>query len=122
MRRTRESFEALLATERAFDVLQEAERSERGYALTENPVFLEPYETAVARGATLFDDVRARIGDNDYAQTQRLGVLRRLTKLKFEDMAGSVALDARRADQRGADAGRFRLRPAFDGGNPCRYR
>jgi signal transduction histidine kinase len=90
--RTTEGFEALLAAERALNTLQEAERSQRGYVLTENPIFLEPYEAAVARGATLFDELDRRIEGADSKQAERLKVLRRLTALKFEEMAGSVAL------------------------------
>src|SRR3546814_765449 len=73
-----QSFEALLAAEKAYNVLQDAERSQRGYVLTENPVFLEPYEAAVSKGGTLFDDVESLVGEDDFSQTQRIAVLRRL--------------------------------------------
>jgi signal transduction histidine kinase len=90
--RTTDGFEALLAAERALNTLQEAERSQRGYVLTENPIFLEPYEAAFARGPGLFDELGRRIyGDNE-RQVERLAVLRQLTRLKLEEMANSVAL------------------------------
>lgn len=90
--RAGESFEALLAAERAYNTLQEADRGQRGYVLTENPVFLETYDAASARGANLFDEVEARLGDSDRSQAERLRVLRRLTALKLNDLARSVAL------------------------------
>jgi len=46
--RTSEGFESLVAAERVINALQEAERSQRGFVLTENPVFLEPYEAATS--------------------------------------------------------------------------
>jgi signal transduction histidine kinase len=90
-----QSFEALLAAEKAYNVLQDAERSQRGYVLTENPVFLEPYEAAVSKGGTLFDDVESLVGEDDFSQTQRIAVLRRLTKLKLEEMQNSIDLTRR---------------------------
>lgn len=90
--RAAQSFEALLAAERAFATLQDAEGSQRGYLLTENPIFLEPYEAAIAHGPTLFDGVEARLGTNEKSQADRVRVLRRLTALKLEEMSQAVAM------------------------------
>jgi signal transduction histidine kinase len=90
--RTTESFEALLATERAYNTLQEAERSQRGYVLTENPIFLEPYEIAVARAPGIYDEIEKLIGNRDSSQAKRLRVLRRLTTLKLEEMESTIEM------------------------------
>lgn len=93
--RTSEGFESLVAAERVINALQEAERSQRGFVLTENPVFLEPYEAAIARSSSVLDELQRRIGEGDERQTARFVVLRRLITLKLEEMARSVEMTRR---------------------------
>lgn len=90
--RTGESFETLLSTERLFSTLQEAESGQRGYVLTENPIFLEPYNTAIARVPKVFAEIETRIDKREYSQIERLGVLHRLTALKIRSLDEVVAL------------------------------
>lgn len=103
--RTTEGYEALLSAERVINTLQEAERSQRGYVLTENPIFLETYHAAVERTTPLFDTMQRRIHDGDNAQADRLRILRRLIVLKLDEMATSVKLtSAGRTEQARIDA------------------
>lgn len=85
-----QSYEIILAAEDVYDSLQDAERGQRGYVLTQNPVFLEPYsenvdavEPRLVRLETLIEGSRA--------QEQRVSALRRLAELKLAEMADVVA-------------------------------
>jgi signal transduction histidine kinase/CheY-like chemotaxis protein len=91
----RNGYEALLAAEQAFDTLQDAERSQRGYVLTENPVFLEPYRQAIAEEPRAFGRLRALVDNTEPAQLQRMRALDRLAELKQAEMAQSIELTRR---------------------------
>ncbi len=90
--RATQGLEALLAAEQAYNSLQDAERSQRGYVITENPIFLEPYNDAIAAEPALTDALERLVGDDNKDQTNRLNLLRKLTALKLEEMANSVEL------------------------------
>jgi PAS domain S-box-containing protein len=100
---------AQLATETLLSTLKDAETGERGFLLTNDPDYLQPYDAA-----------RARLdGDLDRVDTAALGVperqrriarIRELTGEKMSQMAGTVAL--RQSDQ--TQAARERVREDAD--------
>jgi CheY-like chemotaxis protein len=76
---------ALLST------LKDAETSERGFLLTGEDPFLEPYNAAVT---TLPEEIAAtrRAIDSNPVQTERLGRIERLTGQKMSEIANSIEL------------------------------
>jgi CHASE3 domain sensor protein len=67
--------------------LNEAESSQRGFVMTENPVFLRPYEVARA-------DVRARVTNLRTLVADNPGQLRRLTLIESQSRAKFIELDS----------------------------
>ena len=77
----------------------DAETGQRGYLLTHDALYLEPYEDARSRAGALLDRIV-----NDYmfedssppsdAMRARLGKLRELGTAKMEELAASLTLDA----------------------------
>jgi len=85
------AWETRLATEQVVSLLQDAETGQRGYILTGQREFLQPYEAAIRR---LDGDLRAlsvRFA-KDSPQALRLNRARELAKLKLDEMARTIRL------------------------------
>jgi signal transduction histidine kinase/CheY-like chemotaxis protein len=72
-------------------LVTEAESGQRGYLLTGQPVYLQPYETAVARIPSEMDALRDATADNP-AERENLALLRPAVERKLNELGGSIAL------------------------------
>jgi CheY-like chemotaxis protein/CHASE3 domain sensor protein len=86
--------------ESLLSVLKDAETGQRGYLLTGNERYLEPYEGAVAALPRDIASLRAALGD-DAEQIARLDAIEREATMKFEELEQTIALH-RAADVAGA--------------------
>ena len=73
-----------------FSALQDAETAQRGYLLTNDPSYLEPYEQASARLPELKRQMHALVADNP-AQRQRLLELEEAIDIKMLELDRTVA-------------------------------
>jgi len=89
------TFTNLLANLRAD--IRRAESGQRGYILTNEPAYLQDYETAVARIGASLDEVLT-LAAGDPIQRDGLGAVRRLVEEKLEELSQTVALT--RSDRR----------------------
>jgi PAS domain S-box-containing protein len=71
--------------------LKDAETGQRGYLLTGNSNFLEPYETAIANLDSRLESLAKRTAHNPIQQ-QHLQQLRSLTRLKLAELQQTIAL------------------------------
>jgi CHASE3 domain sensor protein len=71
--------------------LDDAETGERGYLLSGDRRFLEPYDKALARIGAMRSELRALTSDNA-AQVARIDRLDALVDGKLDELAGSIAL------------------------------
>jgi signal transduction histidine kinase len=72
-------------------VLRDAETGQRGYLLTGDDVYLDPYRAAVGRFDAEFDALRSDIASNP-AQTQSLETFRNLAKAKLDELGSTIAM------------------------------
>jgi signal transduction histidine kinase/CheY-like chemotaxis protein len=72
-------------------VLRDAETGQRGYLLTGDDAYLDPYRAAVGRFDTEFDALRNDIGTNP-AQAQPLETFRNLAKAKLDELGSTIAM------------------------------
>jgi signal transduction histidine kinase/CheY-like chemotaxis protein len=72
-------------------VLRDAETGQRGFLLTGDDVYLDPYRAAVGRFDTEFDALRRNIGNNP-AQAQSLETFRNLAKEKLNELGSTIAM------------------------------
>jgi signal transduction histidine kinase len=72
-------------------LITDAESGQRGYLLTGQSVYLEPYERAVGRIPTEIDALREATEDNP-KERQNLDLLRPAIQLKLNELGGSIAL------------------------------
>lgn len=79
----------LLAAAAVYDALQDAERGQRGYALTQNPVFLDPYNENVSRVQGRIDQLDELIGPEG-DESPKIEALRTIAQLKLDEMADVV--------------------------------
>ncbi|OQP87764.1 hypothetical protein BTR14_04185 [Rhizobium rhizosphaerae] len=70
-------------------LLQDAEIGQRGYLLTGDSFYLEPYDTAVAQINGALDDLAVNMTDNT-TQTANVSVLRTLVVQKMSELRQSV--------------------------------
>ncbi|WP_158032182.1 adenylate/guanylate cyclase domain-containing protein [Rhizobium rhizosphaerae] len=70
-------------------LLQDAEIGQRGYLLTGDSFYLEPYDTAVAQISGALDDLAVNMTDNT-TQTANVSVLRTLVVQKMSELRQSV--------------------------------
>jgi CHASE3 domain sensor protein len=103
-RQTRESaaIEHTLLVEghlsRVLSLLQDAEIGQRGYLLTGNLAYLEPFNLATAELDKVIESLGRDIADNA-AQVQALGTLRLIVNDKLEELV--VTIELKKADQPG---------------------
>jgi PAS domain S-box-containing protein len=93
------SYETRSQIQSVFSFVQDAETGQRGYVITGQPAFLEPYEGARAEAARRLETLAGFFAGSP-AQAARLGKLRTGVDAKFEDLERSITV--RRRD--GADA------------------
>uniref|UniRef100_UPI002811FF3E CHASE3 domain-containing protein n=1 Tax=Phenylobacterium sp. TaxID=1871053 RepID=UPI002811FF3E len=106
-RRTLErSYETRTQIQRVFSLLQDAETGQRGYVITGQPAFLEPYNAARAQLDAQLAALDRRFADTP-AQAARMAELRRLTDAKVSDMSAVIVL--RQSQGAAAAAERVRL-------------
>lgn len=98
------SFQTREQVQRVFSLMQDAETGQRGYVITGQPGFLDPYEKAVAR----IDPEVARLealAANLPGQKERLTELRRRAHLKLDEMATVLTI----REQEGVEAAMSRV-------------
>jgi two-component sensor histidine kinase/CHASE3 domain sensor protein len=107
--------DALIALQRILVAMLDAESGQRGYLLSRDRAYLEPYLAARKRIGANIDDLRAASlqsrGDSEDA---RIGRIEALARAKFEELDRTVALtDAGLHDQAlavvGSDVGKMRM-------------
>lgn len=69
--------------------LKDAETGQRGFLLTGNPVFLEPYNNSERRTDSLFSRVMASTKDNPYEQ-QKLKELRNIIEKRMDILVSTI--------------------------------
>jgi PAS domain S-box-containing protein len=81
----------IVALERALSSLKDAETGQRGYLLTGQENYLEPFQAAEAELGRSLDHLRALTSDND-GQAARADELRRLAAKKLAELRQTIAL------------------------------
>ncbi|HEV3162649.1 MAG TPA: CHASE3 domain-containing protein [Isosphaeraceae bacterium] len=79
----------LIELEATLSLLKDAETGQRGFLLTGDESYLEPYQSAVQQTDRNLDGLGSLIGD-DPAQRQRLETLRRLAQAKLVELRRTV--------------------------------
>lgn len=91
------SIETRAVLRRIFSALQDAEISERGFLLTQDPVFLEPYESTLRNLPGLLLQLRnLTTGTDDYPQMMRL---QNLSEAQMDLLAGNIEARRRASPQ-----------------------
>lgn len=75
--------------------VQDAETGQRGYLLTGNPRYLDPYRKAIGELPPRLEEVEALVSD-DLAQQPRLTELKRLIKAKLDELSDTIEAYAAR--------------------------
>jgi len=88
---TRHGLDALNQTEALLRHMVDAETGQRGYLLTGDPSYLEPYDNARAAIPSAIDSLR-RITAEDAEQQARVAELDSLIAAKLEELAATIAL------------------------------
>ena len=84
------------------DAVQDAERGQRGYLLTENPDYLTPYTNGVARIPQLIAKLQELTG-GEADQQQRILSLQQSLTTKLDELGRSVALEKTQGHQAAVD-------------------
>ncbi|WP_297508381.1 response regulator [uncultured Caulobacter sp.] len=85
------SHDVLMAIDELFSTVQDTETGQRGYLLTGNDRYLEPYQAAVSNVVARLDTVGALTRDNP-TQQANLAVLRRHVQAKLGELEETVRL------------------------------
>ncbi|WNH52113.1 response regulator [Stenotrophomonas oahuensis] len=85
------SQETMTALSDVLSSVQDAETGQRGYLLTGNESYLEPYETALQSAKTQLQAMEQALG-YDPAQTERLKLLARGVQAKLEELHETIEL------------------------------
>ena len=85
------SHEVLVSLDRLLSTTQDAETGQRGYLLTGDDKYLEPYDNAVSEIGGRLDEVAALTQDNPVQQTN-VGLLRRHVDAKLDELRQTIAL------------------------------
>lgn len=84
---------------RVLSLLQDAETGQRGYLLTGNPAYLEPFNSAAADLDKVVERLGLEVADNP-VQVQALGTLRLVVNDKMDELQGTIQLRrTERADE-----------------------
>jgi len=85
------TYEVLTALSDILSIAKDAETGRRGYLITGDTSYLEPYSTAVNQIEERLNDLEILIRDNP-AQQSRLVTLRSRVKVKLDELARALAL------------------------------
>jgi PAS domain S-box-containing protein len=83
------TFSVLIESDQLLATISDMETGQRGYLLTGEPAYLEPYQQALPRVATRFEALRKATSDVPAAQ-KRLDELEPLVKGKLEELAVTI--------------------------------
>jgi signal transduction histidine kinase/DNA-binding response OmpR family regulator len=86
--------EVVLETDNMLSVIKDAETAQRGYLLTSDATFLEPYTNAYARAMTSYNRVKALTSDNK-VQQKTLADVKTLINAKFSQMRRVITAASR---------------------------
>lgn len=89
--RRRHSFEVLLTIDTLHSRVVDAETGQRGFLLTSNDRYLEPYRGATAAANTLLARLAELVRDNPRQQA-RVQAINALLRQKFEELAEAISL------------------------------
>lgn len=95
------TYEAIDTTKDVLIALDDAETGQRGYLVSSDRRYLDPYEKAMQRLQMLLADLSNRTSDNS-EQVERIKILRGLIDQKLEELHQSISLH----DEKGAEAAR----------------
>lgn len=84
------TYEALREVEALLSTVRDAETAQRGYLLTSDPAYLQPWEGVGARVRQHFDRVTTALGD-DAQRLQRIANLHRLVDAKLDELDRTIA-------------------------------
>jgi PAS domain S-box-containing protein len=79
------AFEVIVTAQSIEDALKDAERAQRGFLITGNSAYLEPYRRALVRAPQLVEKLKALTTD-DAEQQRRLPVLQQLIDTKLAEL------------------------------------
>ncbi|WP_207485674.1 CHASE3 domain-containing protein [Arenibaculum pallidiluteum] len=85
------TYTVLIELQRLFSSLQDAETGQRGFLLTRDDRYLEPYAKGAGEALGLLEAVTVRTSDNP-AQQERLAALKRSVSAKLDELARTVDL------------------------------
>lgn len=88
--------EVLRESELVISYTKDAETGQRGFLLTEDPLFLAPYSGAYEKVINVWTTLKNRTVDNE-VQQQNLEEVRRLVEAKFKQMKRTIDLSARQS-------------------------
>jgi signal transduction histidine kinase/CHASE3 domain sensor protein len=88
------TLDVLMSAERLLSLLKDAETGQRGYLLVRDASYLVPYQTATQAIEPALQHLRTLTSDNP-GQQVRLDRIETLIREKLEELAGTLALDAR---------------------------
>ena len=89
----------VLATAAAIqDAIQDAERGQRGFLLTENPAYLTPYDEGAKRVPGLIAKLQ-QLTDGDADQQKRILLLQQALTTKLDELARTITLQRTQGDQ-----------------------
>jgi methyl-accepting chemotaxis protein len=94
-RLVKHTYQTIAALERLFADIQDAETGQRGFIITGDPAFLEPYERSVRQLDADHESLRALVADHP-VQAARLGRLYPVMQEKLDDLR--VTVEQRRRD------------------------
>ncbi len=81
----------IIETEYYLSALQDTETGQRGYLLTNNPSYLEPYYKGLVAAKESFSKLLFLVSDNP-VQTKRLNTINALMKLKLDELKETISL------------------------------
>ncbi|WP_338875942.1 CHASE3 domain-containing protein [Spirosoma sp. SC4-14] len=81
--RVRHTYEVLSSLQNILSLVKDVESGARGYLLTNDSTYLEPYQTAIAAIPGRIEELRVLMGDNPL-QKQRISRLSRLVNAKID--------------------------------------
>jgi CHASE3 domain sensor protein len=84
--------DTLLSLERVLSVVRDAETGQRGFLLTENASYLEPYYAAIAALSERMATLRSKLAGEPTA-TRQLDELQRLIKAKTDELTKTIEFE-----------------------------
>ncbi|NOQ79175.1 MAG: diguanylate cyclase [Gammaproteobacteria bacterium] len=91
--------QVIIETELFLSALKDTETGQRGYLLTNDTSYLEPYYSGVINAKNQFEKLKTLTIDNSIQQN-RLNSLAQSLKLKFSELAGTIELQNNKQDNK----------------------